>query len=60
MLAPEIFLKIWSNDIGMRSNFVCHLISHIHEDMPNLSPKEASMRKLKIAKMEIFKIVTPS
>ena len=37
----------------MRSNFVCHLISHIHEDMPNLSPKEASMRKLKNADFQM-------
>ena len=47
------FLKIWSNDIGMRWNFLCHLIQHIHEDMPNLSPKEASMRKLKNADFQM-------
>ena len=47
------FLKIYANDIQIRSNFVCHLEQHIHEDMPNLSPKEASMRKLENADFQM-------
>ena len=52
-------LEIYANDIQIRSNFVCHLEQHIHEDMPNLSPKEASMRQLENADFNQLNIVTP-